>query len=359
MDLICYLQSNWAPMIRPAEATRDWMDRSKLSYAYRCLPLNIANAHGWEILNPVAFDAIWNGGSERADIILDVPPDTPSGAAPVSIFGEAILTFHINGLFRTPPGWNLWVGGSPNSPKDAIYPLAGVIETDWSPYTFTMNWRFTRRNRRVHFDVGEPICFVFPVQRSLLGTVRPRFVPIEADPQLALHHTTWSQSRDDFNKKLEQANTLTMPAVDRWQKRYFRGIDMTDQPVEPDHRTKLRLAPFASVEEGASPADPNAPVTLQTDTATLGRAFAEFSAAIRTGALESDQARQALARRLGAIGLGESEAVEVIWAAMDSAESDALRDAREVAGTDADGAGTDADATATTSPAATRGSPQA
>ena len=47
MDLICYIHPSWRPLIRPAEATREWMTDSPESFAYRCLPLNIANAHGW------------------------------------------------------------------------------------------------------------------------------------------------------------------------------------------------------------------------------------------------------------------------------------------------------------------------
>ncbi|MDR3507935.1 MAG: DUF6065 family protein, partial [Caulobacteraceae bacterium] len=61
MDLICYLHPGWEPLIRPSPATRGWMDDTPESFAYRCLPLNIANAHGWEILNPCAFEAVWNG----------------------------------------------------------------------------------------------------------------------------------------------------------------------------------------------------------------------------------------------------------------------------------------------------------
>ena len=49
MDLICYLHDGWDPDIRPAEPRRDWMDETPEAFAYRCLPLNIANAHGWEI----------------------------------------------------------------------------------------------------------------------------------------------------------------------------------------------------------------------------------------------------------------------------------------------------------------------
>src|SRR3977135_1194753 len=120
MKLIAYVVDGDELESVPARVERDWMDTSDRRFAYRCLPLNIANAHGWEILCPISFDAMWTGGAETSDIAMSVPPGTPQAVAPISIFGEGVLTFHINGLFRTPPGWNLWVGGSPNSPKDAI-----------------------------------------------------------------------------------------------------------------------------------------------------------------------------------------------------------------------------------------------
>src|SRR5580692_8143916 len=105
----------------------------------------------------------------------------------------AILTFHVEGLFRTPPGWNLWVGGSPNRPKDGIYPLTGIVETDWAPYTFTMNWRFTRPNHWVRFEAEEPICFVFPIQRGYLEEVTPRLMPMESDPEVLRQFAEWSR----------------------------------------------------------------------------------------------------------------------------------------------------------------------
>ena len=53
MDLTCFLHPGWQPLIRPAPARRDWMDATPESFAYRCLPLDIANAHGWELLNQI------------------------------------------------------------------------------------------------------------------------------------------------------------------------------------------------------------------------------------------------------------------------------------------------------------------
>jgi hypothetical protein len=320
MDLICYLRPTWAPTIRPANASRDWMDRTRLSFAYRCLPLNVANAHGWEILTSVACDAIWNGGQDMEDLQVRVAPGTDPMHTPVSIFGEGVLTFHVNAVFRTPPGWNLWVGGSPNSPKDGIFPLTGVIETDWSPYTFTMNWRFTRANHMVHFDAGEPICFLFPVQRTVLEQITPRFLPMESEAGLDGHYAAWHNSRQEWLERIKHERPVR--PVDQWQKRYYRGIDMTDEEVVPDHLTKLRLAPFASVAQGAPPADPNAPIILDTDTRTLGRAIGEVAAALKSGALNSDASPDELAKRFTTLGLGESEALEVVWAALDRVKED-------------------------------------
>ena len=101
------------------------------AFAYRCLPLNIANAHGWEVLTPAGFAAYWRGGSSTADVIIRNDADMPAHCHAISLFGQATLTVHVQGLFRTPLGWNLSAGGSPNSAKDGIAPLSGIIETDW------------------------------------------------------------------------------------------------------------------------------------------------------------------------------------------------------------------------------------
>jgi len=242
MDLICYLHPGWRPLIRPAPAKRDWMDQTPESFAYRCLPLNIANAHGWELLNPCAFDACWSGQADTGAVTIRPQGEGPADGVATSLFGQGIITFHIPGIFRTPPGWNLWIGGSPNQPKDGIYPLTGVIETDWSPFTFTMNWRFTRPNHWVHFDAGEPICFFFPVQRAALDDVKPVLAPIEAEPELLGRFQAWSKGRDEF--VLRMAAAPPDLAADKWQKHYYRGVDMSEQQRTDDHRTKLRLKPF-------------------------------------------------------------------------------------------------------------------
>src|SRR5579859_6909282 len=98
MELIAYLREGWAPFIRPAPATRAWMDATPDSYAYRCLPLNIANAHGWEVLSPCGFEAVWDGGSGQSAISIRPDAGAEPRTAPISLFGNGVLTFHIDAI---------------------------------------------------------------------------------------------------------------------------------------------------------------------------------------------------------------------------------------------------------------------
>jgi hypothetical protein len=254
VELICYLHPGWAPLIRPAPATRAWMDATPESFAYRCLPLNIANSHGWEFLSPCAFDAVWNGEPGVDAVTISLAPDATPERAPVSLFGQGVLTFHVEGIFRTPPGWNLWVGGSPNRGKDGIAPLSAIVETDWSPFTFTMNWQFTRPRHAVHFDAMEPIGFMFPIARAAIEAFAPKFEPLSADPATMQRFQAWSRARDAFHQRVATEPPAT-PA-DRWQKHYYRGVDVSGQSLVADHRTKLHVQPF---DRSAAPDVPVAP----------------------------------------------------------------------------------------------------
>jgi hypothetical protein len=242
MDLKCFVFPGWEPKIRPGGARRDWMDESPESFAYRCLPLSIANSHGWEILNPCSCEVVWNGGPAAEDVVVTPDPGASPRAVPVALFGVGTVTFHVEGIFRTPPGWNLWVGGPPNVAKDGAGPLSGVIETDWSPFTFTMNWKLTRPHHPVRFERDEPICFVFPVERKTLESVKPSFVAMDDDPELKAAFQAWSQSRDAFQVRMREHPPAT-PA-EKWQKFYYRGADVSGHCPITDHQSKLRAAPF-------------------------------------------------------------------------------------------------------------------
>ena len=227
--------------IRAAPYERDWMDATDSRYAYRCLPLTIANAHGWEILAPAGFSAWWTG--DRGSGGIRITPDQPGQKTAVSHFGYGVLTFHVSAVFRTDPGYDLMVQGPINRPKDAIAPLSGLVETDWTSATFTMNWQFTRPNTVVRFDQDEPFCHIFPSRRGELEPIEPEIRSIEEDPKLKAEFEAWTSSRANFLEGLRTPGSEASKA--KWQKHYYRGQNLEGSDVAGDeHRTKIRLNPF-------------------------------------------------------------------------------------------------------------------
>lgn len=128
---------------------RTWMDEFPDRVPYRCLPLAMANQAGWLVKCPVTFSAKWNGkmGTDATKIEFEEEPER-FGRTIRSHFGGGIITFTLPWLFRTSPGYGIWVHGAPNWPMDNLQALEGVVETDWSHMTFTMNWKIMRREAR-------------------------------------------------------------------------------------------------------------------------------------------------------------------------------------------------------------------
>jgi hypothetical protein len=239
MKLRCYALKADPPTIRAAPTTRTWMDSIPDNHAYRCLPLNIANSHGWEILSPCAFRIEWNGSIHAHGITFTATDGFPHLAQyAVSHFAYGIVTFHLWYLFCTEPGWDLFASGSLNSVKDGIAPLAGVIETDWLPYPFTMNWKMTRPGA-VHFEKDEPLCMIFPVPHGVLQDVEPEIFDLDDEPELKARTMAWKERRDDFMKRFNAKDATTLKEA--WQRYYFIG-KMPDGSQPEQHLHKLRLA---------------------------------------------------------------------------------------------------------------------
>jgi len=242
MRLICYPTSGDAPKLIAAPVEREWMDRTNAGFAYRCLPLNIANAHGWLILNPAPFVAQWSGDA-GLDAVTVRPTAAETSVQADSHFGFGILTFQARALFRTEPGYDLLVTGPFNRPKDAIQPLTGIVETDWAPFTFTMNWKFTRKLTPIAFERDEPFCMIFPVKRGSIEEVEPEIRPMTEEKEMHEAYVKWAGSREKFNKDLKLAES---PArTQGWQKDYFQGTGRFAVPPA-DHRTRLRPKEFAT-----------------------------------------------------------------------------------------------------------------
>jgi hypothetical protein len=226
--------------IATASPRRAWMDDTPNRFVYRCLPLVIANQHGWLLLAPNRITVYWTGGTSLDSLVIDYPPDEKRRFA-LSHFGVGILTFSMNFIFRTPPGYNLHVRGPANSPKDGIYPLEGIVETDWSEATFTMNWKMTRPNHPVVFEKDEPFAMLSPMPRGEIERFRPEIRPAGDNPELEAGYRAWARSRAAFNDGLRVKDSEAQKKG--WERHYLRG-ETVSQRRAPDHQTGLSLGDF-------------------------------------------------------------------------------------------------------------------
>jgi len=239
VELTAHRVSKDALKIVKGNQRREWMDELPERFAYRCLPLLITNQAGWDLLCPTGFSVRWSGKPDLKSIKFrwdDNPADSIA-----SHFGSGVLTFTPGYLFRTSKDHNLWVKGCPNLPKDGVTPLEGIVETDWAPFTFTMNWKITRAKQWIRFDKNEPICRILPFPRYYLDKVQPRTRELSADKQLQNQYVGWRDSRaqfiDDLHGQKEKA------VKQGWQRTYVRGQNMRGVTMK-DHQTKLNLRDF-------------------------------------------------------------------------------------------------------------------
>jgi hypothetical protein len=167
--------------LRPSPARRGWMDDQ--TNAYQCLPLVMANQWGWQVLCPTEVRVTWDGTPGPDGLRVEVEPQyTP---AIKSQFGSGIVTFSPPWLFRTPPGWDLYLKGPSNRWKLNCHPLEGIIETWWLNYTFTINWKLIEPGTVV-FAGGESIGQLVPVPHATFEEATALEAPIGLlEPQAA------------------------------------------------------------------------------------------------------------------------------------------------------------------------------
>jgi hypothetical protein len=173
-------------------------------------------------------------------------------------------------LFRTSPGYGLALRGLTNEPKENAVALDAIVETDWSPYTFTMNWKLLRGEVPVRFEKGDVVCLVQPFALDLLEQFECSFEPVEAAPR---------ELREGFDAFVNRrsANIAVAPQGQyESQRDYFAGrfpdgsparypagtarpaecpaVDGTSSEAlaepSPRHRTSFELRPFTRRDGG-------------------------------------------------------------------------------------------------------------
>ena len=212
--------------IKPGEKKRQWMDETPGKYAYRCLPLSMANCTGWDLFAIDDFMISWNGSFDQRD--LQVNYSSGGHHFITSSFGSGIFTVHTGMLFRTEPGWDMLVTGSPNHIVDFASPLSGVVETWWNDFTFTMNWKLHKPGSYL-WNKEVPICRVLPIPHDY--DIVTEMIDLTEDRAQQKRYEDWANSRQEIIKDIEHVYATGkdgkrvkagQPKTE-WEKDYYSG----------------------------------------------------------------------------------------------------------------------------------------
>lgn len=228
------IQSGFRLPIEQSPVDRQWMDETMDGYAYRCLPMTYASQHGWAIRAPYDVEVVWDGGIYPDSTKIICGRYAPGG----QVFadngtGNGIVTFHMNVIPRTSPEWSLWMLPPPNLVIPGASPLSGIIESDWTFASPTMNWKLTDPGRTVIFKKGDPVIFFIPIHKTYLEDFVIEHLDINDDVGIS------SRLNDHIQWRIEtESKGLAV-----FGKKYMRG--QNPDGSKPDwphiHKTKLRL----------------------------------------------------------------------------------------------------------------------
>ena len=244
MKITAYKTGEHHMPIKPASRDRLWMDQTIHKYAYRCLPLQIANSNGWIMECPDDIIIHWDGSDHKNGLSVHYANSPWDFAA--SSFGYGIVTFHPGLLFRTPsePKYDLWVGGIPNQGFAFMEPLTGVVETWWNPATFTMNWKLYQPGT-FKVEKGSPIVFITPIPHDV-PEWETELLSIHENKEVLQDFDNWAKGRERMIHALDVLDKTGIgtngidpknPAT-QWQKDYFQGKNIQE------HHTKRKFSPF-------------------------------------------------------------------------------------------------------------------
>jgi hypothetical protein len=193
--------------IIPSSSKRDWMDEKEQQYAYYCSPLVTANQAGYTILYQNETEVFWDGGKNTSNVKIIHKKQNEYFSHCLSHFSVGIVTFSFPVIFKTPPGWGLLVSGYPNNPINGLQPLEAIVETNWSPFTFTMNFKITEKNKLITIKENTPICRILPYPLNLNEKTNIKFLNIKNNKELNQQHSAWVNSRLTFNESKREKNS--------------------------------------------------------------------------------------------------------------------------------------------------------
>ena len=193
---------------------REWFN----SHFYYCLPLTIANQYGFIIKAAYDFSVVWHD-DPHPDALEIKFKEQKNNQALIKHFGSGILTIANPWHVRTPPGINIMTIAPPNMPKDGIFHINGVVETDNLQRDFSFNLKITRPYQKIEFKEGDAIGAFIPIPRYFADSFFMKFADeIYSQEQINLEHDSVAEfARQRQNEDKEKPHMAG--------RKYFLGLN--------------------------------------------------------------------------------------------------------------------------------------
>lgn len=211
-----------SPQIKQSRIKRDWMDATYNKHAYRCLPLTSANVNGWEIILQQEVRVVWEGGQHVPKIIKG---DTYKGRQIANCNKIGMIDFNVGWSFRTDPGYDLWISGSPNYFVDGAAPLTVSIPSHWWPDEIHFSWNLTSIGEEIIFPEGMPFMFLFVYKNDLLENTNVTVENLWDKPELMKERMSYGDAK--MKKMQEQPWT--------WMNGIRTGLNEKGERIGPRH----------------------------------------------------------------------------------------------------------------------------
>jgi hypothetical protein len=212
---------------------RDWF----IDHAYFCLPLTIANEHGFILKAAFDFSAIWNGDEcpEAVKIFHDGPQPAYQQIKPH--FGMGTITIETPWIIRTPKGVNTLIMNPPNYYIDGIIHMSACVETDNLRRNFTFNLKITRPNFLIEIKKDTPIGYMLPYPRHFIDKYQ-----LKVDEEVLSKEVINNERKTGYLFGRERSEIDAYSNKRRIGKRYMNGVDIYGNKFK-DHQKSLKC-PF-------------------------------------------------------------------------------------------------------------------
>jgi hypothetical protein len=162
----------------------------------KCLPFLIAGELGWDLILTQDYVVNWNGGNAPEDVAIKTEgPDS----FVFSNFGHGILTFKIPYLFELEENTFLWVKGPNNNPLSLdLYPTEGLVEADWFPSNFGIDYKILTKNKDILLKKDSAFCRLVPYPKNYIETFEPQYSTFKKNPGFFQTHIAYQQTNRFF-----------------------------------------------------------------------------------------------------------------------------------------------------------------